>query len=123
MDPKHLEEFKNKLEEKKKQIIAQLEKIGHRAEVGEDNFQADFPDYGESLEDSAVEVADYAKNLSFEKELEKQLADVEGALLRIEKGNYGTCHFCGKEIEAERLKIRPESSACVGCKNKIKGKS
>ncbi|MEK7653591.1 MAG: TraR/DksA C4-type zinc finger protein [Patescibacteria group bacterium] len=122
MNKEHLEEFKTKLEEKKKQTIAQLDEIGHRSGVGKNNFDADFPQYGESLEDSAVEVADYTTNLSLERELEKQLADVEKALYRIEKNEYGVCHFCGQEIEAERLKIRPESSACVECKNKIKGR-
>lgn len=120
MEEKILQELKKQLEDKKNKIIANLESIGKRAEGEEINFNAEFPDYGDSTEDNAVEVADYTKNLSFERQLEDDLRDVEKALKRIGEDNYGTCQYCGKEIEIERLKIRPESTACVACKQALK---
>ncbi len=123
MDEKILQELKNQLEEKKERIIANLESIGNRVK-GDDNdeinYNAEFPDYGDSSEDSAVEVADYTKNLSFERGLEGELRDVEAALKKIAEGGYGICKHCGKQIELERLKIRPESSSCVACKQALK---
>lgn len=122
MDKKILEEFRVKLETKKKVIISQLETIGHRSQGAETNFDADFPDYGDSAEDNAVEVADYTKNLSLERDLEKDLGGVEKALKRIKDGSYGKCTYCGKDIEIERLMIRPKSNSCVGCKQILKRK-
>lgn len=122
MDKEILQQLKNQLEERKKLIIEQLQSIGSRAEGAEINFDAKFPDYGDSLEDSASEVADYTKNLSLERDLEKDLHDVEKAIKRMDEGKYGICNHCGKEIEIERLKIRPESSSCVACKNSLKNK-
>jgi len=122
MDKQLLESLKKKLEDRKISVIEQLGSIGHQetGEVGaEINFNADFPDYGDSAEDNAVEVADYAKNLSVERELEKDLRDVEKSLKKIADGTYGTCSHCGEPIEIERLKIRPESGSCVSCKNAI----
>lgn len=121
MEQKILAELKEQLETRQKQIIKDLSGIGHRAEGAEVNFDTNFPEYGDSLEDSASEVADYATNLSVEKKLESELRDVEAALHRVEHGTYGVCHFCGQLIEVERLKARPESSSCVACKKAAKG--
>jgi RNA polymerase-binding transcription factor DksA len=123
MEQEKMQEFKQLLEAKKNDIIKQLDSIGSRVEGGaEINFNADFPDYGnsQSIEDNASEVADYTTNLSLERELEGDLRDVEKALKQIEDGSYGSCKYCKKDIEIERLKIRPQSTACVSCKNSLK---
>lgn len=123
MEEKFLSEFKTILEAKKADIIKQLSKIGSRAEGAEINYNASFPDYGDSasMEDNASEVVDFTTNLSLEHELEGDLRDVEKALKSIADGTYGKCKYCKKEIEIERLRIRPESNSCVSCKNTLKG--
>ena len=120
MDQQTLAGFKTKLEARQEKIISQLESVGHRVSGAETNFHADFPDYGDSEEDNATEVADYTKNLSFERGLEKELRGIEAALAKIETGAYGRCSHCGQEIEIERLMIRPESNSCVSCKKILK---
>lgn len=123
MEQEKIAEFKKLLEDKKIQIIKHLDDIGTRAEGAEVNFDADFPDYGQtqSIEDNASEVNDYTVSLSLERGLEADLRDVEKALKQVEDGTYGKCKYCGKEIEIERLKIRPESASCVTCKKTLKG--
>lgn len=123
MEENFLQEFKTILEAKKADIVKQLSKIGTRADGAEINFNADYPNYGDgaSIEDSASEVVDYTTNLSLERELEGDLRDTEKALRSIALGTYGKCKYCAKEIEIERLRIRPESNSCVACKNTIKG--
>ena len=120
MDQKTLNEFKEALEARKKEVLSQLGNISTKDKGSEDDFTADFPQYGDSMEDSVGEVADYIKNLSVEKELEKELHSTEAALKRIEDGTYGVCAYCGNEIEIERLKIRPASNSCVTCKTNLK---
>lgn len=46
---------------------------------------------------------------------EARLRQVELALERIERGQYGTCVRCGAEIPAGRLEIMPESRLCMTC--------
>jgi DnaK suppressor protein len=47
---------------------------------------------------------------------EQRLLDqVEAALERIEKGTYGVCQQCGKEIGAERLNAIPFAACCIDC--------
>ncbi len=44
-----------------------------------------------------------------------ELARIEGALRRIEAGEYGNCFVCGKEIDVRRLLVAPTSTRCVKC--------
>lgn len=111
-----LEELKDNLEKKRKAIIERLDSIGHPTEGAETNYDADFPDYGDSAEDNATEVADYTQKLSAEKELEADLKKVDAALKRMEKGEYGKCYNCGEYISIDRLRVMPEADYCVKCK-------
>ncbi len=120
MDQQTLSEFKALLEAKKARLKEQLESVSVKSENG-DGYEAEFPQYGDSMEDNASEVADYTKNLTFERDLSKEYEDVEKSLKKIEEGKYGICSHCEEEIEIERLRVRPESSSCVKCKMKLKG--
>ncbi len=44
-----------------------------------------------------------------------ELARIEGALRRIEVGEYGHCFVCGNEIDVRRLLVAPTSTRCVKC--------
>lgn len=95
--------------------LAKFSKPGQKDPTGEPIF----PDYGDSEEDNAVEVADYEANLSIENDLQKSLRDVDSSLKRIVSGEYGFCKYCKKAIDEKRLMARPTSSACVECKKTI----
>jgi RNA polymerase-binding transcription factor len=47
--------------------------------------------------------------------LAREIASVERALMRIEKGTYGQCVRCGAEIASKRLEARPEAALCFEC--------
>jgi RNA polymerase-binding protein DksA len=44
---------------------------------------------------------------------EQILTEINNALERIEKGTYGTCRVCGREIGEERLEAYPWASLCI----------
>lgn len=44
-----------------------------------------------------------------------KLAQVVGALERLERSEYGLCTECGAEIPFPRLQIFPETPTCTGC--------
>ena len=48
----------------------------------------------------------------------QQLARIEGALRRIESGDYGCCSVCGEEIDVRRLALDPTNARCVKCADK-----
>ncbi|MEU9099575.1 TraR/DksA C4-type zinc finger protein [Streptomyces sp. NPDC048361] len=41
--------------------------------------------------------------------------EVDQALERLERGQYGVCEGCGEAIPPERLEIRPAATTCVRC--------
>jgi len=46
------------------------------------------------------------------------LQQIDEALYKIEKGSYGLCEVCGKEIQARRLQAIPYTSLCIHCAKK-----
>lgn len=46
---------------------------------------------------------------------EAQLLRIEGALKRIEDGDFGYCYVCGEEIDPRRLSAEPATTRCVSC--------
>ena len=47
-----------------------------------------------------------------------QLSKVEGALRRIESGEYGYCFVCGEEIDVRWLSVDPTITRCMVCVEK-----
>lgn len=45
----------------------------------------------------------------------RTLAEIEAALLRIKKGEYGVCASCDEPIPEARLKALPWARVCVKC--------
>lgn len=46
---------------------------------------------------------------------EHLLKEINEAIKRIDKGLYGKCDFCGKDIGEERLNIVPQARLCIEC--------
>ncbi|PIS04738.1 MAG: hypothetical protein COT81_04955 [Candidatus Buchananbacteria bacterium CG10_big_fil_rev_8_21_14_0_10_42_9] len=121
MDSKTLEQIKGSLEAEKTRLEEMLKGFTTKDENIKGNYNANWNEYGDKEDENAAEVADYSDALSLEQNLEKTLADVKKALDKIDKGEYGVCHFCGQQIDERRLKARPTSSSCVNCKKQFKG--
>lgn len=47
---------------------------------------------------------------------EQQRAEIDGALRRIEAGEYGICAACGEKIDVRRLEVAPATTRCMKCK-------
>lgn len=46
------------------------------------------------------------------------VSKIKSAILRIKEGTYGVCETCGEDIPVNRLKARPVTTQCIGCKMK-----
>jgi DnaK suppressor protein len=67
-------------------------------------------------EEEATETLELEKRLTMENRIRQEMAAVEHALDKIEKGTYGLCDNCGQPIGPERLEALPQASLCVQCK-------
>jgi RNA polymerase-binding transcription factor DksA len=118
MNEKKSEERKKVLLQRKKNLEKQLSGIATKDKNLKDDYDANFKDFGDEIFDSsaeAAEVSEYQTNLSLEANLELQLRDVNVALEKIEKGEYGKCESCGKEIGENRLAALPHARICLDC--------
>lgn len=114
MDKKLLEELKGKLEEQKKSIEKELETFAKKDDVPKGDWETKYPNRENgTMEEEADEVQEYGNMLPVEHSLELKLKDVNSALEKIDKGCYGICERCGKEIEEERLRVAPEAKFCL----------
>lgn len=115
-----IQKMKVLLEGEKARLEKELTAFAHRnPKTSETDFDTNFPNLGEKEDENASEVAQFSDNLSLEDELEKALRDVESALKMIDKGTYGTCKYCGQEIDERRILARPTSTSCIQCKKTL----
>ncbi|HAH04833.1 TPA: hypothetical protein DCL28_04760 [Candidatus Komeilibacteria bacterium] len=113
-----LKNIKENLLERKAKLKAQLNTFAEKDPKQEDNYNSDFPEFGDKEDENAAEVAVFESNLSLEDTLEQSLEMINRALQKIENGAYGLCEKCGETINEERLKIMPTATKCVpghGC--------
>lgn len=45
----------------------------------------------------------------------REVARIDAALERMDRGTWGHCTLCGEPIERERLLVMPETPHCLGC--------
>lgn len=50
--------------------------------------------------------------------LREQVADIDAALARLDKGTYGTCVDCGERVPEARLDVHPQAARCVACQTR-----
>lgn len=96
-----------------KQLTSQRDQLReridrHHLEVVKDRDQDD--EAAEAVENISREMT--AAALERER---KTLTEIESALIRLKKGEYGTCDHCGAEIPKARLDALPWARLCVHC--------
>ncbi len=72
----------------------------HMADLGTDNFEQEF-------------------TLDLLKNEEWALGEINDALHRLDRGTFGKCEECGKEIAKPRLQALPYARHCVDCARKL----
>jgi len=111
---------KKRLEDEQVRLQRDLGDIGRKDPKKPNHYETTYPESGSnSDDDNAMEIAEFTDDLSLEAKLEAELRDTRKALEAIEKGKYGICKYCGKEIDQRRLEARPTSSSCIQCKKAL----
>lgn len=110
MRQRELKVFRRLLEERKRDILFEVERaLGTMNNATEDPL-ADPTDRA-SLE------SDRNFLLRMRDRERKLLGKIDEAFARIQEGTYGRCEECGGEIGLERLKARPVTTLCIECKS------
>ncbi len=116
MNEKDLEELQKELKESKISIEKQLGSFATKDPNLKHDWDSCYPKFETgSLEEEADEVEEYATRLPIEHSLEIKLRDINLALEKDKKKDYGKCENCGKPIDIKRLKACPEARLCLKC--------
>lgn len=107
-----LQVARKRLQEEEAIVLAELADLGFTAD-GKVDIHLD-----EGFADAAQTTSERARVISLAEGLHQRLENVQAALGRIEKGTYGKCERCGKDIAPERLEAVPAAKLCIACKSK-----
>ena len=99
------EELRRRLEKKKAELNARLERITANVRRG---YEADSKERAQQFENN--EVVDALGN-----EARQEIAKISAALRRMDSGEYGLCVECGDEIAVSRLDAYPYADECIDC--------
>lgn len=117
MEQAILAELKKLLRDEHDKVVGELQSIAKRDPNMKGDWDARFPqfdvpqtgEYGShgKMEEEADEVEEFEVLLAAEHSLESRLLEINRALERMEKGGYGICGKCKKEIPLDRLRANP----------------
>ena len=107
MNLKTVTQLKSELLNKKSMIMG-LQSQNKKADMEEESSLRD------AVDRSDVEEAWFTKE-RMSQHWKFELIQIEAALNRMDKGNFGTCEECDAEIPVKRLRVRPDAILCLYC--------
>lgn len=106
----------NRYEVLRKRLLVEQRNLGKRIQ----RCLRDVSIETEPDDEAAQAIGSIARDISvatMERERETY-AEIEEALRRIEKGDYGLCESCGAIISEARLRALPWARLCIDCANR-----
>jgi DnaK suppressor protein len=116
MKKAEIEAHRKKLEDRRSELVRKLSEFRNESKSVETDVAQDLADKAESS---------YTKEflLSLSDAEREQLFQIDAALKRIAKGDYGHCQTCQKEIGTKRLNALPWTPLCIECQEKSESES
>lgn len=116
LSAEQLHHFKNLLTQSLKENEKQIEQNHHFGLHEEQNnvgLSGELSNYDNHPADSATELYEREKDLAIDDHYRDELDEIRAALVAIEKGTYGVCQVCQKEIPIDRLEAMPTATTCI----------
>ena len=111
MCAKHLEFFKQKLLEWKKDLKRSHSEAIFNASMDDNSSSADIVDQASSYTEKNVEMRAINRQI-------KLISKIDGALKKIQDKTYGFCEETGEPIGLKRLIARPVATLCIAAQEK-----
>jgi YteA family regulatory protein len=116
MDKKNLDHYKHLLDhhqEHHMEILDDMENLS----MGENdnNNSSELSYYDNHPAEIASELFDMQHQMALKKHQKNELDQINQAREKMEKGTYGICEECGKDIDPSRLELLPHAKQCIEC--------
>lgn len=117
-----VKKYREALEAEKERLLDQIRRIDDRT-AGRDRLdsQVSAEDFDEPGGDAASDTLERTQAMAIGENFRDLLAHVEHALAKLEKGTYGLCDSCGKNIAKARLDFLPWAAMCAECRKRLAG--
>jgi DnaK suppressor protein len=102
-----------RLEEERTRLLGIRADLQREQEEATSDTGGELSSFDQHPGDSGTETFELEKNVSLLEQLEDELAEIDAALQRLERGTYGICQACGRPIGDERLEAMPATRFCV----------
>ncbi len=114
-----IQDLRPKLEEDRRRLELEIAELRDYA-IKATTYLEDENDTSDNhIADDASSLVERQTDMSLLQNLEREMADTNHALLRMDEGTYGLCEVCGKPIGEKRLRARPMATTCIECQSTI----
>jgi len=116
-----LDRYREMLQKERQRMIHQMRNIDASQDQSESEALSELSDYDDHPADVATETFEREKDRALRTNAQRTVERIESALQKMERGTYGLCDICGKEIPAGRLDAVPYATLCVKCQADVEG--
>ncbi len=103
------DEIKKRLVERKETLVNLLNRVEQSARRKLDK----------GFEEQAIQRQNEEVLTSLDNSLNDELNQIETALRLMDKGEYGKCESCRRQIPKKRLEVLPHANLCINCASEI----
>lgn len=113
---KELAVYKKTLVARRNEIVRKLSEFRNESKEVETDIAQDVADKAESsyTKEFLLSLSDAERDLLFQ---------MDAALRRIDRGEFGNCQMCQKEISKKRLNALPWTPFCIDCQEKAESET
>lgn len=118
LSKKDLKRFEDRLLEERKKLMGQLGYLEKAMNQTQRDSSGDLSAYSFHMADMGTDAMEREKAFLFASAEGRLLYNVNEALRRLYRSEYGVCESCGKDIAKARLEAVPYATLCVTCQEK-----
>jgi len=118
MNKKALKHFEERLIMERKKLLGQLGYLERTLNKTQRDSSGDLSAYSFHMADMGTDAMEREKAFLFASSEGRLLYDVDQALRRLYRNEYGICGSCGKDVGKARLDAIPHAAYCVSCQEK-----
>jgi RNA polymerase-binding transcription factor DksA len=116
---KDLKELEARLLEERRRILKEMGYLENAVlKVNQRDSSGDLSGYSFHMADAGTDAMEREKAFMFASKEGRTLIEINEALRRVYRGEYGTCESCSQPIARGRLEAMPMARLCVACKEK-----
>jgi RNA polymerase-binding protein DksA len=114
-----LKDFETRLLSERRKILKEMGHLENTVlKINPRDSAGDLSGYSFHMADAGTDAMEREKAFLFASAEGRALLEIDEALRRVYRGEYGVCQSCGQPIARARLEAMPHARLCVACKEK-----